>query len=532
MNRTNVRKSGLCLVVAALFGAAAADAQTVTNSWIKNTGQWTNAVNWSDGVPTIAQDVRVWTGATITVVGDASARSLTLAPTNGTTSAVGVTLDNTSKAASLTVAEEIVLGGETSQYTGALSLGSGYATNAIKVTVKDGRGVIRTINGKGTINVYSDVGALGVSAVSVTVMYVGTSGSNGRLAITNGQEYKVTASLNVASGNSLCTGVVTVAGGTLNVNTFTVGSLNATNKAGSINLKDGGILKVTTLYQMTNMASCALNWDDGTIGTYSTGTAALGSYAPNEPLAVNIAGSGTHTFACSNNIGIYGTALLQDKAGEKGTVVKTGTGELALHGPNTYSGGTTILNGKLKLYGSQGVPREGTVLVSGANTTYELRGVTATNGALVLAGGTIRGTSGIGIGVLYADSFTLSNGTINADAVLAGTGTVTKAGADTVTFSGTNTYSGATAVLGGTLRLTQRQALSTNTAVQVAAAAGAVLHLDFLGTNTVRSLTVDGEMLKPNTVYGTNNLACVKAGSTGYLRTIEGRLKGTLIRVL
>jgi fibronectin-binding autotransporter adhesin len=529
MKRTNVRMSGLCLVVAALFGAAAAEAQTVTNSWIKYTGQWTNAVNWSDGVPTIAQDVRVWTGATITVVGDASARSLTLAPTNLV--GVGVNLDNTSKAASLTVAEEIVLGGETSQYTGSLTLGSGYATNAIKVTVKDGSGVIRRINGKGTLLVYSDVGALGVSAVSLDVMYVGTSANNGRIAITNGQVYTFGSSFSVASGNAVSTGVVTIAGGTLIVPTLTLGAGGATNKVGSINLKDGGILKVTTFQQVSNMVSCALNWDDGTIGNYANGTAAaLSSTATNPSFVVNIAGSGTHTFACSNGITVYSTALLQDKAGEKGTVVKTGTGELSLYGPNTYSGGTTVLDGKLKLYGPQGVPREGTVLLNGSNVIYELRGVTATNGALVLAGGTIRGTAGIGIGVLYADSFTLSNGTINADAVLAGTGTVTKAGADIVTFSGTNTYSGATAVLGGTLRLTQRQALSTNTAVQVAAAAGAVLHLDFLGTNTVRSLTVDGEMLKPNTVYGTNNLACVKSGSTGYLRTIEGRLKGTLVR--
>jgi fibronectin-binding autotransporter adhesin len=96
----------------------------------------------------------------------------------------------------------------------------------------------------------------------------------------------------------------------------------------------------------------------------------------------------------------------------------------------------------------------------------------------------------------------------------------------TQTLSGSSTYSGATLVSNGTLRLTQAQCLSTSTAVTID---GGVLNLDFTGTNTVRSLQV-GSVLRSEGVYGASRIPGAITG-TGFLRTLEPAAQGTVIVV-
>ena len=99
----------------------------------------------------------------------------------------------------------------------------------------------------------------------------------------------------------------------------------------------------------------------------------------------------------------------------------------------------------------------------------------------------------------------------------------------TLTLSGTNTYTGATTVLSGTLSLTQPQALSEGTDVTVTA--GAKIDLAFTGTNTIGSLTVDGVWLPANKVYGADKFPAALEGA-GYFRTTTGApAKGTLIQL-
>lgn len=95
----------------------------------------------------------------------------------------------------------------------------------------------------------------------------------------------------------------------------------------------------------------------------------------------------------------------------------------------------------------------------------------------------------------------------------------------TQTLSGTNNNSGATTVSNGTLRLTQEQCLSTNTAITITG--GGVLNLDFTGTNTVRSLQV-GTLLRSRGVYGASRVPGMITG-TGFLRTLEPAERGTVI---
>jgi len=134
---------------------------------------------------------------------------------------------------------------------------------------------------------------------------------------------------------------------------------------------------------------------------------------------------------------------LQSGATPDGGLTKRGTGTLTLSGVNTYNGATRIEEGTLKLGNAAGVPIDGDVTVAGG--CYDLGGYTATNGAVVLDSGAINN------GALAAATLTVADGTIRAD--LSGTGGLTKTGTGTVVLGGTSTYTGATRVEAGALRV-------------------------------------------------------------------------------
>jgi autotransporter-associated beta strand protein len=104
---------------------------------------------------------------------------------------------------------------------------------------------------------------------------------------------------------------------------------------------------------------------------------------------------------------------------------------------------------------------------------------------------------------------------ISLSGVLSGVGGITKTGSGTVTLSGANTYTGNTTVSVGTLAL-QQPTLSSNSTVSVAS--GAVLHLDFSGTNQIAALVLNG-VGQTNGVYGSSTPGGYLAG-TGFLRVV------------
>lgn len=203
------------------------------------------------------------------------------------------------------------------------------------------------------------------------------------------------------------------------------------------------------------------------------------------------------------------------------------SGTVTLSGANTYGGATYVYQGTLKLDGGENRLPVGTALSLGIST---LTGRVDLNGWNQEVAGLAVAAGGSTNEITSATPATLTVNTAAASSfpgVLTGALALDKKGAETLTLSATNTYSGATVVSAGTLRLTQEQGLATNTAVTVAS--GAVLHLDFTGTNTVRSLQVGGTLLSKG-VYGASRIAGALTG-TGFLRTLEPPERGTLIRV-
>jgi hypothetical protein len=84
------------------------------------------------------------------------------------------------------------------------------------------------------------------------------------------------------------------------------------------------------------------------------------------------------------------------------------------------------------------------------------------------------------------------------------------------------------------LRLTHAQCLSANTDVSIAASApnNAKVELDFTGTNTIKSLTIDGKLQLRNKVYNITTHSDAFTGNVnGFFYTTGGaNPPGTIIQ--
>jgi autotransporter-associated beta strand protein/T5SS/PEP-CTERM-associated repeat protein len=143
------------------------------------------------------------------------------------------------------------------------------------------------------------------------------------------------------------------------------------------------------------------------------------------------------------------------------------------------------------------------------------------------------GTNYLGNGGAIFDNGSGNTAVFNAIQNASGcSGGLIKRGAGTLTLSGTNTYSGATAVSNGVLKTTHNLALPAGTDVYISAASGAKLEQAFNGTATVRQLFVDGVLQIRNKSYSKASLPQALDGA-GLLYVTDGAApKGTMIRVL
>ena len=128
-------------------------------------------------------------------------------------------------------------------------------------------------------------------------------------------------------------------------------------------------------------------------------------------------------------------------------MAKGGAGSWVLGSANTYTGGTTVTFGTLQL-GNTAALGTGAVTITGG--VLNLNGLSPANNFFV-AGGRLTG------GTLLAANVTAQAGTIDIN--LTGAGGLVKNGAESLTLSGSNIFTGATFLNGGNLILSSRLAL-------------------------------------------------------------------------
>ncbi|WP_179949418.1 autotransporter-associated beta strand repeat-containing protein [Synechococcus sp. UW140] len=121
-----------------------------------------------------------------------------------------------------------------------------------------------------------------------------------------------------------------------------------------------------------------------------------------------------------------------------GSLTKIGSGRLKLTEANTYSGATHLNAGKLQLSNASALGSSSELNIDGGTLRFS-QAASVPSASLASGGGTFEVDSGL---------------TINFSSVASGSGAFTKTGLGTLNLSGTNTYTGATNVNAGSLKIT------------------------------------------------------------------------------
>ncbi|MCX6996441.1 MAG: exo-alpha-sialidase [Kiritimatiellaeota bacterium] len=322
------------------------------------------------------------------------------------------------------------------------------------------------------------------------------------------------------AGTLVLSGANTYSGGTAHNGGIIVAGNNSALGPGTFTMTNAPRLVVNDGITITN--NIMLNGAGGVTGrglieNSGTGNATLSG----GPITINGAsGAGGHFASASG-----GSLTILNPINSSSVAVSQRTGTVIYGGGGSYT--NLSITGTAKLAANNGLATGAIVsLGSSGNATLDLAGY-----SLQLAGIN-----------RVANTCTITNSSTSADATLrvnAGSAStysgvivdgnaanrrihLVKSGTDTLTLSGTNTYSGTTTVSNGLLRLTHSQTLASNSSV--ALVMGGTLDLAFVGTNRVTALSTNANPLA-NGIYGSNSLPALITGG-GYLKVGTGPAVG------
>ena len=306
---------------------------------------------------------------------------------------------------------------------------------------------------------------------TTTVLF---AGANGTLSVVLGANNVFTTS---AGSNLEFGSAVSISGGfrltKQGAGTVTLGAANTFT--GGVTISEGTLRITQGLSLGTNPASYVADQILINGGTLDYSSASNFNSASNRGFSLGSAGGAIRV----SSAGAYTiSAIIADVAGQSGRLTKTGPGTLVMAGANSYTGGTTINEGTLRISQSSGLgaaPATVTpnhVILNGGTLEFSSTSNTTLNANRGFAIGDADGT------ILVSNSgvFTL-NGIV---ANLAGqSGMLTKTGTGTLSLlpDSANTYSGGTVVASGTLRYGRTGSLGTG-AVQLGSAGGGNATLD------------------------------------------------------
>ncbi|MDR6873430.1 autotransporter-associated beta strand protein [Bosea sp. BE125] len=434
-----------------LFQSNVAQAQSV---WVGTTADYGTVTNWNPntvatgGVAGIF-DNTVGAGSTIVDLGAAVFTpstwtingSTAFTFQNGTANFTAGGLTNNSSA---TQTISVILGGAgagvtqagtgtlilsgANTYGGATTITAGTLQLGAAGVIPDGSAVI--ING-GTLNLNNFTETIG--SLSGAGGTIATGGATGRLNVNQAGPGTYAGGFSGATGSAVVylekqgAGTLTLSG----TNT-TTGAGAVIVSAGTLALQGGNAIGDNNFLQVNAGAIADLQANE-TIGTV------LG------PVGGTIALNG-------NTLTLVGPGA---PGGGNAFLTITGTGGLTINGagfsqgftqPLSYTGATTILNGRLELGGNNIIANGSTVVINGASAILDIQSFTDTVAGVSLQAGSIAGTTGVLTSLTDIDA---QSGSVSA--ILGGAAGLTKTTAGTVMLSGANTYTGATTINAGTL---------------------------------------------------------------------------------
>ncbi|MCF8533674.1 MAG: autotransporter-associated beta strand repeat-containing protein [Reyranella sp.] len=289
--------------------------------------------------------------------------------------------------------------------------------------------------------------------------------------------------------------------------------------AGGTTVSAGALQGNAVSLQGTITNNASVVFDQGTAGTYAGNMSGSGSLTKSGAGVLTLSGSNSYSGGTTVSAGALqgNTASLQGAitnnasvvfdqgtagtyAGNmsgSGSLTKIGAGVLTLSGSNSYSGGTIVSDGILRLGSATALPTMGALTVDGGE--IDLNGNNLTVNSLAGLGGTIS----LGSGNLTASSA----GNTTLSSAITGTGGLNKTGGGTLILSGANTYTGPTSIDDG------RLAVNGSITSDVTVGSGGNLG----GSGTITGTVSSGGTLAPGNSIGTltvNGSFTQAAGST------------------
>ncbi|WP_079810472.1 autotransporter outer membrane beta-barrel domain-containing protein [Salmonella enterica] len=398
---------------------------------------------------------------------------------------------------------------------------------------------------EGTL-IATNVEALGTGNVTDNATLEMNTGGDFDNAISgSGQVVKSGDETLTLSGANSYTGGTTISGGTLvasNVEALGTGDItdNATlelNAGGDFANNIGGTGSVVKSGDKTLTLSGSNTYTGGT--TISGGTLVASN--------VEALGSGDVTDNATLELSTGGD--FANNIGGTGSVVKSGDKTLTLSGTNSYTGGTTINDGTLvatsvDALGSGDVTDNATLelntggdfanniggtgsVVKSGDKTLTLSGANSYTGGTTISGGTLvaNDVNALGTGDVTDNATLALNAVGDFNNAIGGSGKVEKSGDDTLTLSGSNTYTGGTLINGGTLVANNVEALGTGDVTN-----NATLELN-TGGDFTNAISGSGQVVKSGdetlTLSGSNTYTGGTLISSGTLVANDVNALGT-----
>jgi autotransporter-associated beta strand protein len=256
-----------------------------------------------------------------------------------------------------------------------------------------------------------------------------------------------------------------------------------------------------------------------TVQAGSSGTATLGgntanpstftgAIALNKSAILTAAGGGSATFS----------GLISSAGGATSGITKQGSGTVILSRPTTYTDGTTLSAGTLKLGVANALPTGSSLTVNGTGT-FDLNGFNQQVGGLADGGVNTGSVTDSGA----AATFTVNTSVASSfSGRLSGALALSKTGSGTLTLSGANTYSGTTTLNAGVLLVDNSTGSGTGTGPVTVN--GGTLG----GTGSVSgAITVNAATLDPGDTGGTGKLSTGGGLTFAATATYSVELNGT-----
>ncbi|QDV68641.1 Serine-aspartate repeat-containing protein D precursor [Rosistilla carotiformis] len=253
----------------------------------------------------------------------------------------------------------------------------------------------------------------------------------------------------------------------LGTRTLTTGGNELSDDFGGLISGSGGLTKIGTGTQTlsgSNTYSGATSINAGTLydsggfgGAIPNGSAVAIASGATLSLDPDIGFDGIGSLAGEGDVVLNGSVSLQNGGDGQSTafsgvirggghLTQNGSGTLTLSGVNSYTGGTGISAGSIRIGASGAIPDVGEVAVN-SGTTLDLNGFDETIGRL-------RGQNGGGEIALGGGTLTTGDASSSTyNGVISGTGGLVKQGSGIFTLSGANTYTGVTTVQSGRLNM-------------------------------------------------------------------------------